>query len=75
MNETIKANENLHPIDNKEIWQMTKAEYEQQFGNPRKNSTVTGKFSRHRNAVETALNRGINVPDEVLKDYPELKEL
>jgi hypothetical protein len=51
-------------------WQMTKAEYEAIHGSPRGNSTVTGYFSRHRDAV--ALNRGLPVPEEVLKDYPEL---
>lgn len=56
-------------------WQMTKAEYEAKYGAPRGTSTVTGRFSKHRSAVEIALNRGLNVPDEVLKDYPDLKDV
>lgn len=59
-----------NPFKQKEPWQMTKAEYESMFGKPRGNSTVTGKFSPHISAVEIALNRGLPVPQEVLKDYP-----
>lgn len=59
----------------KQLWQMTKAEYESKFGMPRGNSTVTGKFSKHKIAVEIALNRGLTVPDEVLKDYPDLIDI
>lgn len=66
-----EINEDPKPtIKNKEPWQMTKAEYESVFGKPRGSSTVTGKFSPHISAVEIALNRGLPVPNEVLKDYP-----
>lgn len=56
----------------KELWQMTKDEYEVKFGVPKKKSSVTGSFSPHYSAIEVALNRGVKVPDEVLKDYPTL---
>lgn len=56
-------------------WQMTRAEYESKFGAPRGNSTVTGNFSKHKSAVEIALNRGLPVPSEVLKDYPDLMDV
>jgi hypothetical protein len=59
----------------KQLWQITKAEYEAKHGAPRGNSTVTGSFSRHKSAVEIALNRGMKVPDEVLKDYPDLRDV
>ena len=59
----------------KQPWQMTKAEYEIKFGAPRGNSTVTGNFSKHKSAVEIALNRGLPVPAEVLKDYPDLLDV
>jgi hypothetical protein len=54
-------------------WQMTKSEYEKQYGKPSKSTTVTGGFSRHKDAVETAINRGLKVPENVLADYPDLK--
>lgn len=57
----------------KELWQMTKSEYESIHGKPRKNTTGTGGFSSHKSAVEIALNRGLPVPDKVLADYPDLK--
>lgn len=55
-----------------EIWQMTKYEYEEKFGKPKNNTTVTGGFHPHKEAVETALNQGKKVPSVVLRDYPEL---
>lgn len=58
----------------KELWQMTKAEYEEKFGVPKNKSSVTGSFSPHYSAIEVALNRGIKVSDEVLKDYQGLLE-
>jgi hypothetical protein len=58
----------------KELWQMTKAEYEEKFGVPKKKSSVTGSFSPHYSAIEVALNRGMKVPKEVLNDYPALLE-
>ena len=51
---------------------MTKAEYEAKYSKV-KNTTVTGGFSAHKSAVETAINQGKPVPAKVLKDYPELK--
>jgi hypothetical protein len=54
----------------KEIWQMTKAEYEFIDGQLRANTTVTGRFSPHMSTVETALNRGFPVPAAVLADHP-----
>ena len=51
---------------------MTKAEYETLYGKPKGTTTVTGKFSPHRSAVEIAINRGLPVPEEVLRDYPSL---
>ena len=56
----------------KEPWQMTKAEYESLHGAARGNTTVSGRFSQHKSAVEIALNRGLPVPPEVLADYPSL---
>ena len=53
-------------------WQMTKVEYEIKFGGPKANSTLTGNFSKHKSVVEIALNRGLPVPSDVLKDYPDL---
>ncbi len=73
MGESTREKENL--VVHKEIWQMTKIEYESIYGKPRKNSTVTGNFSQHKSAVEIALNRGLNVPEEVLIDYPMLREV
>ena len=69
----IRNENNLSRL-NKEIWQMTKAEYESAYGSARKNSTVTGTFSHHKSAVEVALNRGLKVPEEVLRDYPGLSD-
>ena len=66
-----KAQELLEAL---EIWKMTKAEYEKKFGKPKKNTTVTGGFSAHKNAVEIALNQGKSVPKEVLKDYPDINK-
>lgn len=61
-------------FNQKEPWQMTKAEYESVFGKPRGNSSVTGKFSPHISAIEVAMNRGLPVPKEVLQDYPFLMD-
>lgn len=58
----------------KPLWQLTKSEYEAEYGKPRKNTTVTGGFSAHMNAVEIALNQGLPVPERVLDDYPRLKK-
>jgi len=60
--------------EKKELWKMTKAEYEKQHGKPKENTTVTGGFSAHKSAVEIAKNKGLDVPKEVLADYPELME-
>ena len=54
----------------KEPWQMRKSEYEEKYGKPRKNTTVTGGFSQHRNAVATAINQGKITSHP---DYPDLK--
>ena len=59
----------------KELWQMTKAEYEKLHGKLPSGSTVTGGFSVHQSAVEIAVNRGCKVPDEVLADYPQLRDV
>ena len=62
------------PVESaKEPWEMTREEYEGEFGKPKTNTTVTGGFSPHKNAVSTAINQGKSVPAEVLKDYPDLK--
>lgn len=56
---------------------MTKAEYEAKYGKLKSKgagaTTLTGKFSPHKSAVEVAINKGLPVPEKVLKDYPELK--
>lgn len=65
----------IRPATKKELWQMTKSEYESIYGKPKGNSTVTGRFSPHISAVEIAMNRGLNVPEEVLVDYPWLKDM
>lgn len=57
----------------KPIHEMTRKEYENTYGKPRKNTTVTGGFHPHKEAVEIAINQGKSVPDEVLDDYPHLK--
>ena len=62
----------LERLADKQIWQYTKAEYEQKYGKPRGNTTGTGGFSSHKSAVEIAINRGFPVPKNVLKDYPDL---
>lgn len=67
-------NMKLRDTDKKELWQMTKDEYEKKYGKPRINTTVTGKFSSHKSAVETAVNSGKEVSHKVLKDYPDLKK-
>ena len=61
-------------ISSKPFHLMTKAEYQEHFGLPKKNTTVTGKFSLHRSAIEIAINQGAYVPDNVLSDYPDLKK-
>jgi hypothetical protein len=58
----------------KEVWQMTKSEYEARFGRLKKNTTGTGGFSPHESAVEVALNKGLPVPPAVLADYPNLAD-
>lgn len=58
----------------KEPWQMTRAEYEAAYGKPKKNTTVTGGFSPHKESVAVAVNQGKPVPPEVLAEYPELAE-
>lgn len=73
MSETL-ISRNL-PENKKEVWQMTKAEYEALYGKTKGASTVTGKFSPHKSAIEIALNRGLRVPEEVLRDYPCLREV
>lgn len=60
--------------EKKELWKMTKAEYEKEHGKPKSNTTATGGFSAHKSAVEVAMNQGKPVPKEVLADYPELME-
>ena len=64
-------------LSSHELWQMTKKEYEEKYGKSDKRTTVTttgtGKHSPHKEAIMTALNRGLKVPENVLKDYPELK--
>lgn len=57
-----------------ELWKLTKSQYVSLYGTPKKNTTLTGSFASHRSAIETALNRGLEVPSEVLKDYPELNQ-
>jgi hypothetical protein len=74
MDEINKEQNRLIERSEKQPWQMTKAEYETKYGSPRGTSTVTGSFSKHKSAVEVALNRGLKVPDEVLRDYPDLKD-
>jgi len=59
----------------KQLHEMTRKEYETQYGKPKKSTTVTGGFHPHKEAVETAINRGIEVPDHVLADYPEFKTM
>ncbi|RYZ91961.1 MAG: hypothetical protein EOP06_05675 [Proteobacteria bacterium] len=73
MEELKSDSSNLPDEAETQPWQMTKAQYEAKYGKPRGNSTVTGRFSKHKSAVEIALNRGFRVPDEVLNDYPDLK--
>lgn len=75
MDDVIKEPERSPEKIEKQLWQMTKAEYENKHGGSRGNSTVTGNFSKHKSSVEIALNRGLKVPDEVLKDYPDLMDL
>ncbi len=72
MEDIIKEQDRSSEKSEKQPWQMTKTEYEAKFGTPKANSSVTGSFSRHKNAVEVALNRGLAVPVEVLRDYPDL---
>ena len=72
MAEIVNEQSRLPERIEEQPWQMTKAEYEIKFGAPRGNSTVTGNFSNHKSAVEIALNRGLPVSAEVLKDYPDL---
>lgn len=64
-----KMNRDAH----KPLYQMTRAEYQEKHGKPRKNTTVTGGFDAHKDAVETAMNKGDYVTDEILSDYPEFK--
>lgn len=75
MDDILNEQRSLPEKMEKQPWQMTKAEYEVKFGTPRGNSTVTGNFSKHKSAVEIALNRGLPVPSEVLKDYPDLMDV
>lgn len=72
MDNFVKEPDQRREETTKHPWEMTKTEYESKFGAPRGNSTVTGNFSKHKSAVEIALNRGLPVPDYVLKDYPDL---
>lgn len=71
----MKAKDFIKFLEEKEIWQLTRAEYDKKFGkrDTKKHSTVTGRFHPHKSAVETALNQGKPVPKEVLKDYPDLE--
>lgn len=55
-----------------QVWEMTKNEYEKKFGKPKQNTSLTGGFHPHKEAVDTALNQGKKVPANVLKDYPDL---
>ncbi len=48
----------------KEPWKHTKLEYMKYFGNP----------DTHHNSVADAIRRKIEVPAQVLKDYPELQK-
>ena len=55
----------------KELWQMTRKEYDAKYGQSRANATST-RFHPHAGAVETAMNRGLPVPPAVVADYPHL---
>jgi hypothetical protein len=70
----LKKIESNYQILATELWQMTKQEYEQKHGKPKANTTKTGGFSAHKSAVEVALNKGLPVPEKVLKDYPDLQK-
>ena len=72
--EVIKGGPGSGPKTQNELHLMTRAEYEKAHGKPRKNTTGTGGFSSHKSAVEIALNRGLEVPEHVLADYPDLKK-
>lgn len=75
MNDIMEKQRGFTERPEKQLWQMTKAEYEAKYGGPKSNSTVTGNFSKHKSAIEIAINRGLKVPEEVLKDYPELMDV
>jgi len=53
---------------------LSKQEYLDKYGKPRKNTTVTGGFDAHKSAVEIAINQGRVIPEKVLIDYPEFRE-
>ena len=58
----------------KPLHHMTREEHDSVHGKPKKNTTVTGGFHPHKNAIETAINQGKEIPDEVLDDYPDLQK-
>ncbi|HUV71675.1 MAG TPA: hypothetical protein VMW25_01565, partial [Clostridia bacterium] len=62
------------PEKTKEPWEMTLSEYESIHGKPRKGATSYTENTFHKNAVHTAINQGKPVPEEVLKDYPDLQK-
>jgi len=69
-----EAKKPSEPEKTKEPWEMTLSEYESIHGKPRKGATSYTENTFHKNAVHTAINQGKPVPEEVLKDYPDLQK-
>lgn len=73
--EVVKEPTQAKPAaEKKEPWEMTLSEYESIHGKPSKGATSYTENTFHKNAVHTAINQGKSVPEEVLKDYPDLKK-
>lgn len=53
----------------KKLYELTKGEYAAIYGKTKGNTTITGGFSRHKNAIEVAINSGIVVSKHILKEY------
>lgn len=65
-------------IDSKEEWEMTFVEYEKHFRivEPDLTHWDTERIQdRHKDIVKSALENGLAIPENVLSEYPDLKEI
>ncbi|NLV18342.1 MAG: hypothetical protein GXY51_02505 [Bacteroidetes bacterium] len=73
--ETEKAEVAEKKLEDKELWEVTKDEISQlKFKDLKGNKTPFLTEEQHKIAIQKALKEGKPVPEEVLKDYPDLRK-